>query len=82
MKAHWRIFIWGVVALCGTAAFAVPCQFSVKIASYSGSPATNIPLLLRLSSSRPSGFSYADTDGSDFVIKDSRGKVLSYEIGT
>lgn len=82
MKAHCRIFLLGVVALCGTAAFAVPYQFSVKIANYSGSAATDVPLLLRLSSSRPVGFSYADTDGSDFVIRDSKGKVLSYEIGT
>ena len=82
MNAHFRMVLWGMVAMCSTFAFAVPHQFTVKIASYSGSAATNIPLLLRLSSSRPSGFSYADTDGSDFVIKDSRGKVLSYEIGT
>lgn len=82
MNAHFRMVLWGMVAMCSTLAFAVPRQFTVKIASYSGSAATNIPLLLRLSSSRPSGFSYADTDGSDFVIKDSRGKVLSYEIGT
>ena len=71
------------VVMCACEAWADPKGFTVTI-NYTGTAATNVPTLFRLSESTISGFSYADTaNGTDFEIyDDTTGELLPYERDT
>lgn len=63
--------------------FSKTCTFTVS--GYAGSSTlSDFPVLVRLSSDSPSGFSYADcqADGSDLRFTDAAGNLLPHEIET
>ena len=70
-----------LVGCLALAAEAAGHRFTVTL-NYAGNAATNVPMLLKVSPALIDGFSYADTDGTDFEIQDESGVVLPYEIDT
>ena len=77
--------ITAAMSLC-TAAFAAPQKAAdITVSGYTGSTTLeNFPLLVRISPTRISGFSYADcaASGADISFKDAAGNVLAREIDT
>ena len=56
-------------------------SFEVRI-QYEGTPAENVPVMIRISEEKIAGFSYADVVDDKLEILDSNKKLLPYEIDT
>ena len=75
-------FLAAALALAAFPAEARICRSFTATLRYGGAQESNVPTPLRLSPALLPGFSYADTDGTDFEIADESGALLPYEIDT
>ena len=84
MKKTTTVFM--AAAMAASVSFAAPQKAAdLVVSGYTGStPLENFPVLVRISPTRISGFSYADcaADGRDIAFEDAQGNVLAREIDT
>ncbi len=72
-------------ALAAAVSLAAPRKAAeITVSGYTGSALENFPVLVRISPTRISGFSYADcaADGRDIAFVDADGHALDREIDT
>ena len=84
MKKTTTVFI--AAAMAATVSIAAPQKAAdLVVSGYTGSTTLeNFPILVRISSTRISGFSYADcaVGGTDISFRDANDTVLDFEVDT
>ena len=86
MNIKKRVLSAIACALAASVSFAAPQKAAdLVVSGYTGStPLENFPVLVRISSTRISGFTYADcaSGGADISFQDASGNALDFEIDT